>query len=57
MSTKTVAQLSALLLAMSGALVILTVVGIGGAAAFVGIGALVTLIAAVGGRLMIAIGA
>lgn len=55
-STKTVAQLSALLLAMSGALVILTVVGIGGAAAFVGIGALVTLIAAVGG-LMIAIGA
>ena len=55
-STKTVAQLSALLLAMSGALAILTVVGIGGAAAFVGIGALVTLIAAVGG-LMIAIGA
>ena len=54
--TKTVAQLSALLLAMSGALAILTVVGIGGAAAFVGIGALVTLIAAVGG-LMIAIGA
>jgi tape measure domain-containing protein len=55
-STKTVAQLSALLFAMSGALAILTVVGIGGAAAFVGIGALVTLIAAVGG-LMIAIGA
>ena len=55
-SAKTVAQLSALLLAMSGALAILTVVGIGGAAAFVGIGALVTLIAAVGG-LMIAIGA
>ena len=55
-STKTVAQLSSLLLAMSGALVILTVVGIGGAAAFAGIGALVTLIAAVGG-LMIAIGA
>lgn len=55
-STKTIAQLSALLLAMSGALVILTVVGIGGAAAFVGIGALATLIAAVGG-LMIAIGA
>ena len=55
-STKTVAQLSSLLLAMSGALAILTIVGIGGAAAFVGIGALVTLIAAVGG-LMIAIGA
>ena len=55
-STKTVAQLSALLFAMSGALAILTVVGIGGAAAFVGIGALVTLIAAVGG-IMIAIGA
>ena len=52
----TAMALSALLLALSGACVILSVVGLTGPAAFIGIGALVTLIAAVGG-LMIAIGA
>ena len=52
----TAMALSALLLALSGACVILSVVGLTGPAAFIGIGALVTLIAAVGG-LMVAIGA
>ncbi len=47
----TAKSLSLLLIALSGACVILRAVGSGGAAAFVGIGALVTLIAAVGGVL------
>lgn len=55
-SIETALALSTLLLAMSGALAILTVVGLGGPAAFIGIGALATLIAAIGG-LMIGIGA
>lgn len=49
-------SLSTLLLALSGACVILSAVGMTGPAAFVGVGALMTLIASVGG-LMIAIGA
>ena len=49
-------SLSVLLLALSGSLVILSVVGATGPAAFIGVGALVTLIAAVGG-LMVAMGA
>lgn len=52
----TAKSLSILLLALSGALVILGVVGMTGPAAFVGVGALVTLIAAMGG-LMLAMGA
>lgn len=55
-SLKTAASLSILLLSMSGACLILSGVGSTGSAAFVGIGALVTLIAAVGG-LMAGIGA
>lgn len=47
-SIETAASLSTLLLAMSGTLVILGVVGLMGPAAFVGIGALTTLIAALG---------
>ena len=50
------ASLSILLLSLSGSCLILSKVGATGAAAFTGIGALVTLIAAVGG-LMTAIGA
>ncbi len=50
------ASLSILLLALSGACLILSGVGLVGAAAFVGVGALVTLIGAVGG-VMAAIGA
>ena len=42
-------SLSILLLAMSGALGILTVIGLGGPAAFIGIGALSTLIVGIGG--------
>ena len=49
-------SLSTLLLALSAVCVILSVVGMTGPAAYVGIGALVTLIASVGG-LMLAIGA
>jgi tape measure domain-containing protein len=49
-------SLSVLLLALSGACVILSVAGMTGPAAFVGVGALVTLIGAVGG-LLTAIGA
>lgn len=55
-SIETALALSTLLLAMSGALAILTVVGAGGPAAFIGIGALATLIAGIGG-LMVGIGA
>ena len=50
------ASLSALLLSLSGACLILSAVGVTGAAAYVGVGALSTLIVAVGG-LLIAIGA
>lgn len=49
-------SLSTLLLAMSGSLVLLGVVGLMGPAAFVGIGALATLIAGIGG-LIVGIGA
>ena len=52
----TAKSLSMLILALSGACVLLGVVGAMGPAAFIGVGALVTLIAAVGG-LMIGIGA
>ncbi|MDO5397614.1 MAG: tape measure protein [bacterium] len=55
-SIETATSLSILLLAMSGALAILTLVGAGGPAAFIGIGALATLITAIGG-LMVGIGA
>ena len=55
-SIETAMALSTLLLAMSGALAILTLVGLGGPAAFIGIGALATLIAGIGG-LMVGIGA
>lgn len=55
-SIETATSLSVLLLAMSGALGILKLVGAGGSAAFIGIGALTTLIAAIGG-LMVGIGA
>ena len=55
-SIETAMSLSTLLLAMSGALAILTLVGLGGPAAFIGIGALATLIAGIGG-LMVGIGA
>lgn len=55
-SIETATSLSVLLLAMSGALGILTLVGAGGPAAFIGVGALATLIAAIGG-LMVGIGA
>lgn len=55
-SIETAMALSTLLLAMSGALAILTLVGAGGPAAFIGIGALATLIAGIGG-LMVGIGA
>lgn len=48
--------LSILLLAMSGVLAILTVIGLGGPAAYVGIGALATLITAIG-AFIIAFGA
>lgn len=55
-SIETAKALSTLLLAMSGALVILGVVGAMGPAAFIGIGALATLIAGIGG-LIVGIGA
>ena len=55
-SIETAVALSTLLLAMSAALVILGVVGMMGAAAFVGIGALSTLIVAIGG-IVVALGA
>lgn len=55
-SIPTAIALSTLLLAMSGALVILGLVGAMGAAAFIGIGALATLIAGIGG-LIVGIGA
>ena len=55
-SIETATALSTLLLGMSGALVILGYVGTLGPAAFIGIGALATLIAGIGG-LLIAIGA
>ena len=55
-SLETVTSLSALLLAMSGALVILSLVGMTGTGAFIGIGALATLIVGIGG-VMVAIGA
>ena len=55
-SIETATSLSVLLLAMSGALTILTLVGAGGPAAFIGVGALATLITAIGG-LMVGIGA
>lgn len=55
-SIETAVALSTLLLAMSAALVVLGVVGMMGAAAFVGIGALATLIAAIGG-IVVALGA
>lgn len=55
-SIETALALSTLLLAMSGALAILTIVGLGGPAAFIGIGALTALIAGIGG-LMVGIGA
>lgn len=55
-SIETAVALSTLLLAMSAALVVLGVVGMMGAAAFVGIGALGTLIAAIGG-IVVALGA
>lgn len=55
-SIETVASLSILLLAMSGACLILAGVGATGPAAFVGIGALATLIAGIGG-LIVSIGA
>lgn len=55
-SIETALSLSILLLAMSAALVILGAVGAMGAAAFIGIGALATLIAGIGG-LIVAIGA
>lgn len=51
-SIETAAALSTLLLAMSGALSILTKVGIFGMAAFAGIGALATLIAGIGGLIV-----
>lgn len=51
-SIETAASLSTLLLAMSGALSILTKVGIFGGAAFAGIGALATLIAGIGGLIV-----
>lgn len=55
-SIETAASLSILLLAMSGACLILAGVGATGPAAFVGIGALATLIAGIGG-LIVGIGA
>ena len=55
-SIPTAIALSTLLVAMSGALVILGVVGTMGASAFIGIGALATLIAGIGG-LIVGIGA
>lgn len=55
-SIPTAIALSTLLMAMSGALVILGVVGAMGASAFIGIGALATLIAGIGG-LIVGIGA
>lgn len=55
-SLETAKSLSLLLIAMSGALVILGVVGLLGPAAFIGIGALATLITGIGG-LIITIGA
>ena len=55
-SIETAKALSTLLLAMSGALVILGVVGAMGPAAFIGIGALATLITGIGG-LIVGIGA
>ena len=55
-SIKTAISLSILLNAMSAALVILGIIGTMGPAAFVGIGALATLIAGIGG-LVVAIGA
>lgn len=55
-SIETAKSLSLLLLSMSGALVILSVVGSLGAGAFIGIGALAVLIAAIG-SLMVGIGA
>ena len=55
-SIPTAIALSTLLIAMSGALVILGLVGAMGAAAFIGIGALATLIAGIGG-LIVGIGA
>lgn len=55
-SIETAVALSTLLLAMSAALVVLGVVGMMGAAAFVGIGALATLIVAIGG-IVVALGA
>lgn len=55
-SIETATSLSILLLAMSGALVILGAVGATGSAAFIGIGALATLIAGVG-LIVVALGA
>ena len=55
-SIPTAIALSTLLIAMSGALVILGLVGAMGASAFIGIGALATLIAGIGG-LIVGIGA
>lgn len=55
-SMETVEALSLLLIAMSGALVVLGVVGLLGPAAFIGIGALAVLIAGIGG-LIVGIGA
>ena len=48
-SIETASALSILLLSMSGALAILSAVGVSGPAAFIGIGALATLIAGIGG--------
>ena len=55
-SIETAKAISTLLLAMSGALVVLGVVGLMGPAAFIGIGALATLITGIG-TLVVAIGA
>lgn len=55
-SLETVLSLSTLLLAMSGAMVLLSLVGATGPASFIGIGALATLIVGIGG-VMVAIGA
>ena len=55
-SIETAKALSILLLAMSGSLVILGVVGLMGPAAYVGIGAMATMIAGIGG-LLVSIGA
>lgn len=55
-SWQTVLQLSELLIAMSAAMILLEVAGLGGAAAIIGVGSLVALIVALGG-LFLGIGA